>query len=71
VFTYDQTTEKLYVNGNLVDSAACNHTLTYGASVINVGTNVGTNGTSAFDDVRIYNRALGPGEIQQLYNMGR
>lgn len=65
----DGTTTKIYVDGKLENSFA----ETYAANASN-GLAIGANeGASSFfagqiDEVRVFNRALSPAEVQQLYN---
>ncbi len=75
VGTYDGSTAKLYLNGQLQT--------TTGSLTGNVNTNssilaIGRQGPSSaryvsgsLDDVRVYNRALSASEVQQLYNMSK
>jgi hypothetical protein len=67
--TYDGSSLKVYLNGNLDSSlavsgigAVTSNTLCVGAHTCN---SYWTNG--AVDDVRIYNRALSAAEIQRIY----
>jgi hypothetical protein len=79
VGTADGTTARSYVNGVQVGSVAAGETFaSYDVPnvFINGGTALQVNICGALmadyvDDVRIYNRALGAGEIQQLYTAGR
>jgi len=70
-FTYDGATLKLYFGGVLVASTAGSATLT-SANDLLIGSRVLNSNrfTGSIDDVRIYNRALSPQEIQQLYAQG-
>ena len=73
VATYDGTTKRLYVNG-VQDP----NTVTTSGSITNAGLSptIGARGagldesSGKIDEVRIYNRALSPAEIKQLYLMG-
>lgn len=68
--SYDGSTIRLYINGTVVDSGSTTKTLQY------TGTNsyIGHDGGGQelwydgnIDDVRIYDRALSPTEVRQLY----
>ncbi len=67
----------LYVNGVNVDSSTKQDGVSLtdnSTKVLYIGdtSNLGVNSFNGLeDDVRIYNRALSPGEVKQLYNMGR
>jgi len=69
--TYDGSTRKHYKNGVEVASWSENKTLTFNTSTITMGsaTTSGTieNWIGTLDEVRIYNRALNPTEVKQLY----
>jgi len=66
--THDATASNLYINGSLVVSATSSTTLTINSSKLAIGAR--TDGTGLFigdiDDVRVYNRALAPNEVQAL-----
>ena len=69
IMTYDGTTFKLYLNGNLVDSLNISITINPNSNSLTIGTN---NDNDYFfpgliDEVRIYNRALTASEIQDHY----
>jgi len=71
IHTFDGSTLRAYVNGSLKDEvtgAACQNN----TEPFNIGYN--SRNTAYFDgsidDVRIYNRALTPVEVEQLYNKG-
>jgi len=77
VVTYDGTTWKLYLNGNLDNSARVRATPRYDSiHDIGIGTafnSVGNPGgyfNGIIDEVRIYNRALSEEEIRALYEQG-
>ena len=66
-FTKNGSTTKLYIDGQDVTGTVTNYTMTTVSSALTLA----SNGTAAnkwfnglMDDVRIYNRALGPQEIQ-------
>lgn len=72
VYTYNNRTEKVYIDNVLVstNTDASTETLNYGAPFT-----IGAKAASAFDrwagkidDVKIYNRALVPSEISVLFN---
>jgi hypothetical protein len=73
VGTYDGTTARLYVNGQLEASASMNWTIT-STKPVQIGRFEGNinppHYTSTFfggiDDVRIYDRAISPSEVTQL-----
>ena len=58
-----------YIDGVLVKSNSCGTPIYY-TGVTTLTMRVYATG-GVLDDVRIYNRALGAGEIIQLYNAGR
>jgi hypothetical protein len=72
--TCDGTTQAIYMDGSLVGSqAGCgmqdgNQDLHIGYESAGFG---GEPFSGTIDDVRIYNRALRPGEISQLYHLGQ
>jgi len=70
VMTYDGANLKLYINGTLVDTLSLAITINPNYLPLNIGRNNSNvfyfNGQ--IDDLRIYNRALSPEEIQDLYN---
>jgi len=72
-WTLDNGARKGYKDGVLIVDNAYNHGSGFGAAttdlIIDNPNSVGFNGS--IDEVRVYNRALSVGEIQQLYNMGR
>lgn len=71
-FTFDGTTNRIYVNG--VEKAANRTVHQSGASSsFWIGTYNGTNElwTGSIDDVRIYNRALAANEVKRLFMMAR
>jgi len=68
VGVYDGTNVKLYLDGALKDTQPAG-VFTNNALVNNVGWN-STGNSMLLDDARIYNRALGAGEIAHLYNGG-
>ena len=64
------TEKKIYINGELINSAsdgagigASNYNMTFGASA-----KLDSFWKGAFDDVRIYNTSLSPTDISNLYN---
>ena len=70
VGTYDGTTMRLYVNGQLENSMSTTGTLAQEISPLLIGTRLGLPSDTfegKIDDVRIYNRALTEDEIRQLY----
>jgi hypothetical protein len=70
VTTFDGSTLHLYVNGVLVQSTAANGAAPISSGALRIGGNAiwGEYFKGRIDDVRIYNRALSPAEIQ--VNMG-
>jgi concanavalin A-like lectin/glucanase superfamily protein/uncharacterized protein DUF2341 len=68
--TYDGKTVKVYVNGEIDDTEVSSGSMSDGSNDVQIGSFTGTgnffNGT--IDEVRIYNRALSPQEIKDLYN---
>ena len=67
---------RLYVDGNLEDTALSNNTSAIDfSSGENIRIGVNTNGSSYFDgkfgEVRVYNRALTATEVSQNYNATR
>jgi len=71
VGTYDGTTMKLYVNGNLESQTLVSGSLNENSSQLLIGTRLNLPADTfqgIIDDVRIYNRALTSEEIELLYS---
>jgi hypothetical protein len=70
--TYNGSNLKIYINGSLDSSASAAASLPTHNSKLAIGGRFTGGNSSLFDgiidDVRIYGRALSPGEIQQLYD---
>ena len=68
--TYDGATLRLYVNGTQVSSRALPGTITISTGALRIGGNTiwGEYFSGLIDEVRIYNRALTPAEIQTDMN---
>ncbi|MDP3772440.1 MAG: LamG domain-containing protein [bacterium] len=68
-------TMRLYLDGvEVATNAGASGSITYYEKPLEIGVNTNTANTEfngLIDDVRIYNRALSPQEIQRLYNVGR
>lgn len=64
--TYDGATLRLYINGNEVGSQALGNTIVTSTLPLRIGGNAvwGEHFAGRIDEVRIYNRALSPAEIQ-------
>ena len=74
--TYDGETIRVYRNaGTPVENTTPSGNLNNDTAVLRIGKDSEQSDARHFDgsidDVRVYNRALSPQEIQQLYNMGR
>lgn len=73
LFTYDGTTRKLFVNGNLDASSIDVDSIVTNNDALVIG-NFGEGGVRSFkgtiDDVRIYNRALTEAEVSAIYDQG-
>lgn len=69
--TYDGSSMLLYTNGVLAASASNPGNIGVNSNGVGIGSGIAAGGTDYFkgyiDGVRIYNRALSPTEIQQLY----
>lgn len=69
--TYDGTTIKLYINGEL--NASSNQTFTIGTNSVGLGLGAEDSGTSPFkgqlDDVRVYDHALTAAEVKMLSDL--
>src|SRR5205823_4913871 len=68
--TFDGAKVRYYLNGTPLDSAAFAYTMTADSRALTIGADVPGvleifNGK--IDDVRLYNRALSPGEVMSLY----
>jgi hypothetical protein len=78
VLTYDGTTQSIYINGAFASSATTvSGPIIYSplpgtANGFDIGNTTNLSAARYFpgliDDVRVYNRALSPAEIQALYN---
>ena len=71
VGTYDGTMMKLYVNGNLEETLSVSGSLNENNNVLLLGTRLRLTSDTfegILDDIRIYNKALSEGEIDDLYN---
>ena len=71
VGTYDGTTMKLYVNGNLENSETISGNLNENGSSLLIGTRLNLPADTfagKLDDISVYNRALTEAEIEQLYD---
>jgi len=72
IAVYENNTTKLYLNGSLVDSAesitmpTSDYSFSIGAKD-NDGSSFGSFFDGLIDEVRVYNRALSPTEVKQLY----
>jgi hypothetical protein len=69
-FTYDGTTLRLYVNGVQVSTKPASGPIETNSNALRIGGNVpyGEYFTGRIDEVRVYNRALTPAEIQTDVN---
>ena len=72
-FTYDGTNIIPYKNGVAGSPVAFSGTLNTTTQSITFANSINFNKDASIklDDIRIYNRALSAGEVQQLYNLGR
>ena len=70
--TTANNTVSIYIDG-VLSQGALTQTGAYGSSAtaVKIGTRTTQPWNGLIDDVRIYNRALSPGEVKQLYNMGK
>jgi hypothetical protein len=68
--TYDGATLRLYVNGTQAATRAVTGTIQSGTNPLWIGGNqpYGEYFNGLIDEVRVYNRALAPGEIQTDMN---
>ena len=69
--TYDGTTEKLYINGDEVDSHTGSEAINFEELWIGEYNGNGYSLEGGIDDFRIYNQALTDSEIRQNYNASR
>ena len=68
VYTYDTSTHRLYLNGNLITTGGgATQSTTPNEAYIHTA---GEHFSGLIDDVRIYNRALSGDEIKRLYRIG-
>ena len=68
VYTYDTSTHRLYLNGNLITTGGgATQSTTPNEAYINTA---GEHFSGLIDDVRVYNRALSGDEIKRLYKIG-
>lgn len=72
VGTYDGTTMALYLNGDLVGTLARTGPIADISASLFIGSNTphDRDFTGYLDDVRIYDEALTPGQIQEIYDPG-
>lgn len=72
VFTWDGTTQRLYVNGLNVANLTEASTTTLTPATLNLGNTVDRNNAirGVLDEVGVWSRALTPTEVVQLYNSG-
>jgi len=71
--TYDGTNQKIYVNGSLDNTEASAITPATTNVPLYIGRTLGLapdNSDGFIDEVRIYNRALTPSEVEGLYKSG-
>jgi hypothetical protein len=71
VGTYDGTTMKLYINGNLENSASISGILNENSSPLLIGTRLNLPADTfhgEIDELRIYDRALSEAEVAALYS---
>ena len=71
--TYDKTNIKVYLNGDSDGTQAHTSAITNTTQVLDIGryeNSVAKSYSERIDDVRIYNRALSPDEIEQNYKAG-
>jgi hypothetical protein len=68
--TWDGTSARVYVNGVLANTTVCTSAPTMGTLIIGARSGGYLPLLGSTDDVRIYNRALSPTEVQALYNIG-
>lgn len=69
-FTYDGTTIKTYVNGNLDTTNSFSGNIGYSSSGLYIGHNgiAGQYFRGLIDDIKIYNRALSASEVSAMYS---
>ena len=66
--TYDGSSLNLYINGSLAQSVTANGAVDIGAGPLQIGASYfGEYFQGLIDEVRIYSRALGATEVQQIY----
>ena len=72
-FSYDGTTARFYVDGQFVRSAEWPLTTEAGPLLIGIRPDLNVDNTfdGTIDDVRIYDRALADGEVEDLYAWAR
>jgi len=78
VATFDSSsiTQKIYIDGVQNATQTTTGTMTANSNTLKIGYSQGTGDSSNYfngniDDVRVYNRALSPSEVKQLYLMGK
>ncbi len=72
--TYDGSELRLYIDGTLVTTVAHSGTIASSPFNVNIGRNTEASTRfyeGALDDVRIYNRALSAGDVQELFRWGK
>lgn len=73
VMTHDGTNDKIYVNGQLANSKPASGKLNTTGRMLGMGGNPIEGGqyfNGALDELKIYNKALTDGEVEQLFNAG-
>ncbi|CAN5322876.1 hypothetical protein BH10PAT1_BH10PAT1_1780 [soil metagenome] len=70
VYVFDGLTHYLYINGVLQNTSTVSPNTGWSISHISIGSNKGVSQffSGTLDDVRYYNRALSPAEVNNLYN---
>lgn len=66
--TWDGSTMRLYINGNLVNSAAKTGTIPAKTTSFSIGSNVAERFDGDIDEIRIWNVALAPTDIMNTMN---
>lgn len=67
VATYDGAKQKIYVDGEFIQDASLTGAIKYDSNLLTLGMRGSWVIDGVIDSIRIYNRALAPGDVERLY----